>query len=254
MPPIFRNHLGRLVNAQGVEVTVELAVMMAMGMSLGAYRTDIDQEIHAETPDGPVWTRTSVTFDFSDHWRVSDSPWTPPSGMPLEEAISCLIRGIGPLRVLENPIIGSPYPSANPSPSLGDDYESEAGDDYESAAGEDHESAAGDDNESAATSSSGSALLFSPFAQPIPRDDDICDVCLARCIIASPEDCDCVGERHIAYIRSLSLQGAPLVYSADAALAHSTDAALAHSLNVQGVASALQDVALMQDITGAQSF
>ncbi|KAF7978252.1 hypothetical protein HWV62_1072 [Athelia sp. TMB] len=216
MPIIFRGHRGRLVNANGRQVTTELSVLMATAMALGVYRSDVDQEVHADTPDGPVWTRTSVTFDFSDGWRAGDSPWTPPSGMSLDEAVGLLMRGIGPLRVLENPIIQSPAPTRTPSPDS--------------------------DAESAVSSSSGSLLLRSPFPTHISRDDAICEVCLTKCVIASPDDCDCVETAAAAAAH-------PPVLPADS---FNPDANLAYSLEARSVASNSRDITLSHDVALAQ--
>ena len=141
----------------------------------GAYRTDIDQEIHAQSVDGPVSTRTSVTFDFSEDWRVKDSPWAPPSGMSLNDAVSLLIRGICPLSVLETPIVANLRSSRSPSLSS-----SETDGEFRS--------------------SSEASLSRNPVEQS-PCDDDICEVCLSKCVIASLDDCDCVA---VSYYRSSS--------------------------------------------------
>ncbi|KZP17125.1 hypothetical protein FIBSPDRAFT_957461 [Athelia psychrophila] len=116
MPEIFKNEWGRLVNIDGRQVTTELSILMATAMALGAHSSDIDQEIHCDIPGGPLWTRTSVTIDFSTKWRVEGSPWAPPSGMPIHEAVGLLVEGIRPFSVLDPPITESPITSRSPSP------------------------------------------------------------------------------------------------------------------------------------------
>lgn len=130
-----------------------------------------------------MWTRTTVTVDFSDHWRIKDSPWTPPSGMTLDEAVSLIVRGIGPLRVSEALIIDSPNLSRSPSPVYHND----------SPVSMSRSPSLDTDSESLVSSSGGLPLLGSPFAgHRIPRDDELFDDCLAKRIIASLDDCDCV--------------------------------------------------------------
>ncbi|KAF7967633.1 hypothetical protein HWV62_33611 [Athelia sp. TMB] len=214
MPEIFKDSRGRLVGVDGRQVTTELAIMLATAMALGAYSTDIDQEIFAETTDGPVSTRTSVTIDFSSKWRVKGSPWSPPEGMPLAEAVGLLIRGIRPLDSVE---------SRSPSPEF----------DYHSRTPTPGSRSATQSPPCPPSSRSPSPVLCSALESLVDQDDEtICDACLAKLVISSPLDCDC---------QDAALQQ-------DAALAHSLDtqktlnvtlsqeAALAQYLETQVVA------------------
>ncbi|KAF7977623.1 hypothetical protein HWV62_3020 [Athelia sp. TMB] len=200
MPEIFKDWRGRLVNIDGRQVTTELAIMLATAMSLGAYTTDIDQEIFADTPDGPVSTRTSITIDFSSKWRVRDSPWAPPEGMPLEEAVGLLIRGIRPLADDESrsPSPTSSRPSRTPTPGP----------------------RSAQSPPCPPSSRSPSPVLSSALETLVEQDEEIiCDACLAQLIISSPLDCDC-SRQDAALAHSLDTQKTEnVVLSQEAALA-----------------------------------
>ncbi|KAF7975394.1 hypothetical protein HWV62_9611 [Athelia sp. TMB] len=198
MPEIFKDTRGRLVGIDGRQVTTELAILLATAMALGAYTTDIDQEIFAETRDGPISTRTSVTIDFSTNWHVKGSPWAPPTGMPLAEAVGLLIRGIRPLDSVESrsPSPDFDHPSRTPTPGP--------------RSATPGPRSATQSPPCPPSSRSLSPVLCSALESLVDQDDEtICDVCLAKLVISSPLDCDCQ----------------------DAALQQ--DAALAHSLDTQ---------------------
>ncbi|KAF7986630.1 hypothetical protein HWV62_26440 [Athelia sp. TMB] len=178
MPEIFKDLRGRLVNVEGRQVTSELAILLTTAIALGAYRSDIDQEIFADTPDGPISTRTSVTIDFSTNWRTKDSPWIPPSGMPLEEAVDLLVRGFRPLDFSE-----SPDASRSPSPSV----------DGSSSTASPGPRIATESPHCPPSSRSPSPVLRAAIESLVDQTDEIlCDVCLAKLFITSPMDCDCV--------------------------------------------------------------
>lgn len=121
-------------------------------MQLGAYNTDIHQEIHCDAPGGPITTRTSVTFDFSSRWPTYNSPWTPAPGMALEDAVELLLGGVVPRSTAR---------SRSPS-------------------------------ECPPNSRTPSPVLFAAAEQLADQTAEaICDVCLAKQVIASPFECDC---------------------------------------------------------------
>ncbi|KAF7968494.1 hypothetical protein HWV62_30455 [Athelia sp. TMB] len=181
MPAIFKDHRGRLVNVDGLQVTTELSFLLATGMALGAYRMGIEQEIRAQSVDSPVSTHTSVTFDFSDGWRVKELPMGPTlrhASQRCQTDGECMERSSS---------------EASPSPNP---------------------------------------------VQQNPCNDDICEVCLAKYVIASLDDCDCVAEREMTSPHSSILIA---------------DAALANSLRAWDVARKSRDDALYEDITLGQS-
>lgn len=136
--------------------------------------TSIDQEIHCETPGGPISTRNTVTIDFSTDWRAKDSPWSPPEGMPLSVAIRTLLQGLGPRPRASRST--SPSPSRNPSrnPSR-------------------TPSRSPTRSLSLSPSRSHSPGPESTVCSPTSRSPSpvICDACLEHQVIASPSDCDC---------------------------------------------------------------
>ncbi|KZP05406.1 hypothetical protein FIBSPDRAFT_901027 [Athelia psychrophila] len=132
------------VGNPAVEVTSELAILMATAMALGAYRSDIDQTIYWDGSGKPITTRTSITIDFSNTWQPEMSAYVPVPGMPLDEAVRLLLAGVVPR--------SQGAPESPPS--------------------------------------------FSGTRSSSPVDDSLCDACLAKALISSTLDCDCILEEN----------------------------------------------------------
>lgn len=175
MDPIFEDGSLVAVGNPAVEVTSELAILMATAMALGtfqfllllfalftymllgAYRSDIDQTIYWDGSGKPITTRTSITIDFSNTWQPEMSAYVPVPGMPLDEAVRLLLAGVVPR--------SQGAPESPPS--------------------------------------------FSGTRSSSPVDDSLCDACLAKALISSTLDCDCIVRNSpllCIYLANISVQ------------------------------------------------
>ncbi|KZP04771.1 hypothetical protein FIBSPDRAFT_904020 [Athelia psychrophila] len=106
----------------GVEVTSDLAILMAtaMALELGAARSRVHQYTRMlYTPDGTIRsTRTDITFAFFDPINDSHgSPYTPPYTMTLDEATRALVSGRLPFNDgAASPVYTTPSPTPCSSP------------------------------------------------------------------------------------------------------------------------------------------
>lgn len=112
MSEFFNQDAPGLVTVEpGVQVTSELAILMATAMALGtcirtnsysptytlfpgAYSSNVDQEVTSAHPGAPITVRTTLTFDFSS--ERPQSRYAPPPEMTLEDALRLLLIGTVP--------------------------------------------------------------------------------------------------------------------------------------------------------------
>ncbi|KZP23179.1 hypothetical protein FIBSPDRAFT_952247 [Athelia psychrophila] len=119
MDPIFDDDSLVAVGDPAIQVTSELAILLATAMALGAHRSDINQTIHSDGPGQPITTHTSMMIDFSSTWQPEGSAYLPVPGMPLDDAIRLLVAGIVPRS--QGPPESPPCPPGSRSPSPVDD-------------------------------------------------------------------------------------------------------------------------------------
>ncbi|KZP23141.1 hypothetical protein FIBSPDRAFT_889791 [Athelia psychrophila] len=98
MDPIFEDSslVELAVGDPAVQVTSELVILMATAITLGAYRSDINQTVHCNGPGKSITTYTSITIGFSNTRQLEMLVYVPGPGMPLDEAIHLLSTGVVP--------------------------------------------------------------------------------------------------------------------------------------------------------------